>query len=412
VKGLDKPDSLQRLHDPREFDNRFDELHELKEAAKESQDPDQEALTANVKKRKLNADGRSQNTTEAENIAPKCKKSGSAKRAAPHVQKKVDQANGFLSFFGLPTNACIEFNALAVVIKKLRGELRSRISNAKKPRGNANDTQLKEMRLRGASHDVAKCLVTYYNHPESSLDHLLALLDANGPECIRQIQQWLGLPDLLELQGEANKTMTSNVHPEFRTSVKNLAQQAEKETRKYLTKSQHRLSCTKVQVDDGSVLLGQYSGPPDYVSSQLKYKDPMKAERVKQQPYLCKDLRSKKGINILAFMSKDDMKFTAMPGPCDAFPEGWIYFGCEICRGKTSKGECNCTTWLEELGIKKYETETFDLDETVVPAHLDNYCFGGRRWGSSQGVLDLRRFTADEDGAGGVQLIGLTKEGI
>eukprot|EP00746_Dinoflagellata_sp_MGD_P004787 gnl/MRDRNA2_/MRDRNA2_109261_c0_seq1.p1 gnl/MRDRNA2_/MRDRNA2_109261_c0~~gnl/MRDRNA2_/MRDRNA2_109261_c0_seq1.p1 ORF type:complete len:491 (+),score=80.12 gnl/MRDRNA2_/MRDRNA2_109261_c0_seq1:109-1581(+) len=407
VTGLDKADSLKCVCDVPEFDRRFEELYEVKAQAKESQDPDMEALTTNVKKRKLNSDGKSQNTTvtETENIAPRSKKSGSAKRAAPHVQQKKDQAVSFLSFFELPTNPYIEFNALAVVIKNLRGDLRSRISNAKKPKGFYDDAKVAEIRLSSAAGEVAKYLVNYYNHPASSLDRLIQLVNTTGCECIRKIQEWLDIKELCELNAQA----VERIYFEFRRTVTDLVQDVEKETRLYVTKSQHKLSCTKVRVDANSPLLGQYSGPPDFVSAQLKSKDPIQAEKARHQPYLCKDLRAKKGINILAFLDKN-LNFHAMPGPCDAFPEGDIFFGCEICQGKTSRADCSCTEWLEDLGITQYETFEFDLDQMVVPAHLDNYCFGGRRWGGSQGVLDLRRFTADENGEGGVQLVGLNPE--
>lgn len=405
VKGLDKADSLKCVCDVSAFDRRCEEHLEVKDQAKEAQDPDMEALTTNVKKRKLNSDGKSQNTTETENIAPKSKKSGSAKRAAPYVQIKKEQANSFLSFFGVPTNQFIEFNALAVVIKNLRGDLRSRISNAKKPKGFSDDAKVAEMRLNTAVQEVAKYLVNYYNHPASSLDLLIQLINTKGCECITKIQEWLDIRELLELNAEAVQFVFS----EFQRTVKDLVQSAEKETRSYLTKSQHKLHCTRARVEAKSRLHGQYSGPPEFVSAQLKIKDPIKAEQARHQPWLCKDLRSKKGINILAFLTKD-LSFHAMPGPCDAFPEGYIFFGCEICQGNTSKAECSCTEWLEEVGIKQYETFEFDLDEMIVPAHLDNYCFGGRKWAGSQGVLDLRRFTADENGEGGVQLVGLNKE--
>jgi len=145
------------------------------------------------------------------------------------------------------------------------------------------------------------------------------------------------------------------------------------------------------------------------VAAQLKQDDPLRAERVRSQPHLCKDLRSKKGINVIAFLATDGLTLTfkAMPGPCDAFPEkGYIFLSCEICQGKAT--DCNCTEWLDTLGITERETFEFDLDEMVVPAHLDNYCFGQKPWVKGQGVLNLRRFT--DTGDGGVQIVGLTKD--
>merc|ERR1719160_1764930 len=121
VKGLDQKDSLKCLQEKDLFERRLQELGDLKAQANAEQDADKDAITAHVKKRKLDSSGRAQTTqsSDDENIAPKCKKSGSAKRSQPAVLKKAAKANDFLSFFGLPCNCRVEKNALAIVIKNL-----------------------------------------------------------------------------------------------------------------------------------------------------------------------------------------------------------------------------------------------------------------------------------------------------
>jgi len=180
-----------------------------------------------------------------------------------------------------------------------------------------------------------------------------------------------------------------------------------------LIKSQHRLRCTKVRIGKESSLLGCFSGASQYVQAQLRLKwDELRADQVKHNPGLCKDLRNQGGINIVATLSEEDGSFKAMPGPLDPYPEGYIFFGCEICQGNSESTECNCTDWLAKVGIPETERQSFwfDLDEMIVPGHMDKFCFGARRWEGTQGILNLRQFTADENGEGGVQIVGLTKE--
>lgn len=407
VKGLDQKDSLKCLQDKDLFEQRLQELGDLKAQANAEQDADKDAITAHVKKRKIDSNGRAQSaqTSEDENVAPQRKKSGSAKRAQPDVQKKAAKANDFQSFFGLPCNCRAEKNAQAIVIKNLRGDMRSRISNAKKPRGQGSDAvQLSKGRLHEACVEVAKYLVGCYNHPDSSLEDLQNLIDTHGDECICQIRHWLDIKELFELDEQTISTIFTG----FQTYLRSHAQNVEPETRKYLIKSPHRLSCTKVHVHTQSALLGCYSGPHDVVAAKLKQDGELiEAEKVTRMPHLCKDLRNKKGINVVAFLTSK-LTFKPMPGPFDAFPEGHIFLSCEICQGK--KIDCNCTEWLDSVGITERDTFEFDLDEMVVPAHMDNYCFGQKPWVQGQGVLNLRRFTADENSEGGVQIVGLTKD--
>ena len=133
-------------------------------------------------------------------------------------------------------------------------------------------------------------------------------------------------------------------------------------------------------------------------------------EKVQKNSKLCKNLRASKGITVLATQASDST-FKIMPSPYDAFPEGAIFLSCEICQGPLIQ-ECNCTDWLEEVNVPASERRPhqFDLDEAVVPRHMDGYSFGPYPWKAGQGAIDLRRFTADETHDGGLQLVGLTKD--
>lgn len=401
VQGLNAPDSLQILCNEQEFLNRMEELEE-----QGKQDTNQ-TLVPVVKKRKLH-DGRA----DAENVAPKTPKSGSAKRAAPSVKQKAAQANSFMDFFELPSNSYVQKSALAVVIKNLRGDLRSRISNEKKPRnmtGSDATAQIAEGQLRKAALEVRKYLVNYSNHPDSSVDAMMHLIISQGPESIHQIRQWLDIP---ALNAVSDETIT-NIYEDFKNSTKHFAKSVERETRYNLIKSQHRLRCTKVQITKESALKGCYSGPFGFVHAQLSRQgEELRADEVKNKPSLCTDLRNQNGINILAMLSHEDGSFKAMPGPTDAFPEGFIFLGCEICQGKSEGNECNCTDWLAKVGVPDTERSSFefDLDEMIVPGHMHLFCFGAKRWEGTQGILNLRRFTADDNGEGGVQIVGLTRE--
>eukprot|EP00746_Dinoflagellata_sp_MGD_P030067 gnl/MRDRNA2_/MRDRNA2_17122_c0_seq1.p1 gnl/MRDRNA2_/MRDRNA2_17122_c0~~gnl/MRDRNA2_/MRDRNA2_17122_c0_seq1.p1 ORF type:complete len:489 (-),score=84.84 gnl/MRDRNA2_/MRDRNA2_17122_c0_seq1:121-1587(-) len=403
VPGLDGEDSLKCLCDPLAFETRLQELGDLKAQAIEEQDADKDTVTAYVKKRKVDSFGRAVNTAghETENHA------NFAPRMPPDVLNKVTKANDFLSFFGLPCNPHVERNALAIVTKRLRGELRSRISNAKKPRSPAHGenaaARIAAKHLLKASTEVAKYLVSCYNHPGSSLEDLLDHITTRGPECIVAIRDWLDSRELADFDDQD----VDNIFADFQATLLRHAQLVEREPRKYLSKSQHKLHCTKVGIDAQSVLCGCYSGPPAYVAAQMKESDPLKAEQVRNTPHKCKDLRKDKKVTLVALLDSM-MRLNPMPGPCDAFPEGYIFLSCEICQGKAT--DCNCTAWLDSVGITQREPFEFDLDEMVVPAHMDNYCFGQTPWTKGQGVCNLRRFTANAQDEGGVQIVGLSKE--
>lgn len=410
VPGLDKPESLKQLGDQAEFDKRMKELEERIEQKKA--DPAREATITTVKRRK-GPDGQVHaNNPDAENIEPKSKsKSGAAKRTEPSVKEKIKQANDFLDYWSLPANPKVQRCALSVVVQKFRGGLRSRMSNSKKPR-NLSKLQFAVQRLRDATEDIAKFLHQHYNNPFSEPSALEQLIAGKGPDCIEWIRKWLDNTEVNTELSQVNDDVMNemvDIFSHFQRTIENLGQSVERETRHYMIKSLHKLACTKVRINRQSCLCGCFSGKANIVQDHFQTKgDYEMADQVKNKPGLCKDLRNEKGIYILAFLNENG-DFIAMPGPFDAFPEGYIFIGCEICQGST-RTDCNCKDWLDSLSITGCEPFMFELDEMIVPSHLDLYCFGGKRWGESQGILNLRQFTADENGNFGVQLVGLSKE--
>jgi hypothetical protein len=340
VQGLEETDALKRLCDEMAFQTRLQELEELKTQAQQEDDSDKEVLAPTVKKRKLDSNGVAQHIDgahgeDSQNVAPRNKKpAGCKKRNEKFVLPKEKKAKDFNDFFKLPCNARSEPNAQRKATQRLRGSLRSKLSNEKKP------LKLQPMdQLREASKEIAKYLVDLYNHPDSSVDALLELISTTGGrKCIDQIQNFLEIKEL----GDLGDPVVQKIFVEFQGAVQNYAQSVEKETRKYVMVSQQTLSCIKVHIDRQSKLYGCYSGPPELVAAKLPGV-PRK---------LCKNLRNLKGINVVAFMAADSslpIPFKAMPGPWDAFPEGYIFLGCEECQGKGTAG-FHCTEWLDSIG--------------------------------------------------------------
>ena len=403
VKGLNEMDSLKCLQDTHLFERRLEELGGLKAGEDGTNGYEhEEAIMAHVKRARM------VEAESTESDVPPGEQTMQTGSETMHWYCDKD----FLSFFGLPCNCRVKKNALVTVIKNLRGDLGRRIKKGQIETLKATTTKAKFFDQQQVQTEVilevAKYLVHAYDHPQSKVKNLQDIIDISGAEsCIRKILQWLQVAPI----GLDQQTVQ-----EFKHCVSIFADIAntEPETRLYVAKSQHQIACTKVEIQLGSPLLGCYSG--DYTTLVAKFtKDGDRSKgalnKVMSNPNLCKNLRLEKNITVLATLTGDNT-FKLMPGPYDAFQEGYIFLSCEICKG-TVIPDCNCAEWLNSMNVKVSERHPyqFDLDEVVVPGHMDNYCFGPYTWKVGQGAVDLRRFTADsETHEGGVQLVGLTRE--
>ena len=406
VKGLDEPDSLQSLQDKDLFERKLEGLGCLKAEVKKKQDEDEDAIMARVKKRRVEPE-------DEDAIMPLGEQT---MQTGSETMQTSD--NDFLSFFDLPCNCRVEKNALVIVIKNLRGDLGWRISNKMGQMETQMDAQMqdgiagkvfegRQKILTEVISEVAKYLVHAYNHPDSDVQVLQDMIKKHGAECIRSINQWL---DINWQMFALDQQTVDDIFIKFQNCVNDLAGNIEPETRMFVAKSRHKIPCTKVRIHSGSPLLGCYSGDVNSVVAKFKKDGDRSKDFLDKVPNLCQNLRGSKKITVLATLTSDDT-FKLMPGPYDAFQEGHIFLSCEICQGTVIE-ECNCAEWLDKVKVEASERRQyqFDLDEVVVPRHVDNYCFGSFPWKAGQGALDLRRFTADETHDGGLQLVGLTRD--
>ena len=331
------------------------------------------------------------------------------RRRLPEAQAAdaEDKDHQLLDFFGLPSHSHVEKSALAVVFKHLRVDLRSCLEAQAE-----RSPKSKSLALLTTMQEVARYLVAYYNNPAGKLEHLRNHVENEGVNCIQQIKEWVAGPGdesfLDESFLDANSARSgAEIAQAFASYVGTLCETTDKETRWSIIQSQHHLRCLKVRVGNDSRLVGCRSGPYGYVHAQLG--------EVEIDPNSCLDLRRNAGIHLVATFAEETRTFKAMPGPCDVIPVGHIFLGCAICGNAedlSEIGDCNCRDWLNSKGISEtsFLTSHLPLDEVVVPSHLHNFCFGAKRIEGSHGILNLRKFTSDDMGEGGVQLVGLSKE--